>query len=255
VNRIDPVNNEILGWIRAFADKAKPFAEDPAHHLQLGEPRQKYSEHLRLPTRLANWDSEIVYWYYVQYAQDGRRYRVLAIHMSQYCHHQDPDKAATEAALARQHMSTSESKRLWVDYWTGTGVVAIFFPFHTSVGFQLVTTEPRLVRGKREGLASFRFGIEWSILVPDETAAGVGGAHSDARAASPLVDQHGNPIAKPIENVAMKEQEARRHHVATRDTGPEQHHNGADQVIPFAGSRAERRRAERAAKRDAKKNQ
>jgi hypothetical protein len=248
MNQIDPVNNEILEWIRAFAEKAKPFAEDPAHHLQLGEPRSKYSEHLRLPTRLANWDSEIVYWYYVQYAQDGRRYRVLAIHMNQYCHKQTPEAASEEAVLARRDMGSSHSKRLWVEYWTQTGVVAIFFPFHTSVGFQLVTTEPRLVMGKREGLASFRFGIEWSILVPDETTAGIGGANSDARASSPLLDQHGNPVAKPIENVAMKEQEARRHHVATRDTGPtEQHHNGAEQVLPF--NRAQRRKAEREKKK------
>lgn len=244
----DPVNAEILGWITEWAPKAKAFAEDPEHWLGAREDRAKYTEHLRLPTRLADWDSDIVYWYYVKTGTDGRRYRVLAIHTSVWTHASTRDAAARQAAIDRQKMESPASKALWLNYWADTGLIRLFFPLHTSTAFTLVTTEPRFVAGKREGLASWRFGVEWSILVPDETSAGVGGALNDARSSSPLVDKDGNPIRKPVRNIALDSVQATTVQVDPDQTASTFDDVGDDgnppgKVLPL--NRAQRRQAER----------
>lgn len=202
----DPINAQIITWLREWSVGAKEHADKPENHLRLNESPERLADHCRLPIRLDDWDSDVVYWYFIIDGNDGKKWRVLRVHSQQWVHAATADQAAQEAGVYRDRFATPEAKAAWLGYYVDTGLIAMFYPFHEAVGFKIGTTEPRLVVGKRENLASYKFAVDFYMMVPYETTAGVAGG-KDGGGANPLasgslVDARGNPVNSGVKNRA-----------------------------------------------------
>lgn len=194
----NPINAQIIEWIRDWMAKAKDYAERPENHLAMGEQPHRIAEVCRLGTQLADWDSPVVYWYFVQEAPDGTKQRVLRIHTQEWAHDDNVEKAMISAATTRQMFATAEAKQAWFTFWQETGVPSMAFPLHDHVGFKIITGEPRRVIGKRENKASFRYPVDTYFVVPLHSTGGVAGLGKVGT--GQILDARGKPVTKGVQN-------------------------------------------------------